>query len=74
MINARMINAPPPRVMKGGSTIELEVIQHIRATFWECAAGFQWRPEDLLALDNLAVRHGRIGWTGERKLLAYLTF
>ncbi|XP_078372637.1 dapdiamide synthesis protein DdaC-like [Oculina patagonica] len=57
-----------------GSAIEPEVIQHIRATFWACAVGFQWRPGDLLALDNLAVQHGRIGWTGERKILAYLTF
>lgn len=57
-----------------GSAIEPEVIQHIRATFWACAVGFQWRPGDLLALDNLAVQHGRIGWAGERKILAYLTF
>lgn len=56
-----------------GSPIEPEVIQHIRATFWSCAVGFQWRPGDLLALDNLAVQHGRISYSGERKILAYLT-
>lgn len=56
-----------------GSAIEPEVIQHIRATFWACAVGFQWRTGDLLALDNLAVQHGRIGYSGERKILAYLS-
>lgn len=56
-----------------GSPIEPEVIQHIRATTWSCAVGFQWRAGDLLALDNLAVQHGRIGYSGERKVLAYLT-
>ena len=56
-----------------GSEIEREVIQHIRATSWECAVGFQWRSGDLLVLDNLAVQHARIGFTGNRKILAYLT-
>jgi len=56
-----------------GSEIEPEVIQHIRATSWECAVGFRWRSGDLLVLDNLAVQHARIGFTGNRKILAYLT-
>ena len=56
-----------------GSEIEPEVIQHIRATSWECAVGFQWRSGDLLVLDNLAVQHARIGFTGDRKILAYLS-
>jgi len=56
-----------------GSKIEPEVIQHIRATSWGCAVGFQWRSGDLLVLDNLAVQHARIGYAGNRKVLAYLT-
>ena len=56
-----------------GSDIEVEVVQHIRAISWTCAVGFQWRSGDLLVLDNLAVQHGRIGFTGDRKILAYLT-
>lgn len=56
-----------------GSPIEPEVVQHIRVTTWSCAVGFQWRTGDLLALDNLAVQHGRIGYNGERKVLTYLT-
>ena len=53
--------------------IEPEVLQHIRAASWECAVGFRWRSGDLLVLDNLAVQHARIGYTGGRKVLAYLT-
>lgn len=55
-----------------GSDIEPEVIQHIRATSWACAVGFRWRRGDLLAMDNLAVQHARIGFTCPRKILAFL--
>ncbi|KAL9980627.1 hypothetical protein ACROYT_G009236 [Oculina patagonica] len=55
-----------------GSDIEPEVLQHLRATTWACAVGFRWRSGDLLAMDNLAVQHGRIGFTGEREILAFL--
>ena len=56
-----------------GSEIEPEVLQHIRATSWACAVGFQWRSGDLLVLNNVDAQHGRIGFTGDRKLIAYLT-
>ena len=55
-----------------GSDIEPEVLQHIRATSWACAVGFRWRSGDLLAVDNLAAQHARIGFTGDRKMLAFL--
>ena len=55
-----------------GSTIEPEALQHIRAKTWECAVGFQWRSGDLLVVDNLTVQHARIGFTGDRRVLAYL--
>ncbi|KAL9972742.1 hypothetical protein ACROYT_G019107 [Oculina patagonica] len=56
-----------------GSDIEPAVLQHISVTTWECAVGFKWKKGDLLALDNLAVQHGRLGFKGERKLLVYMT-
>ena len=55
-----------------GSTIEPEVIQHLRAVSWSCAVGFRWRKGDLLVLDNLTVQHGRIGFTGKREILVHL--
>ena len=45
---------------------------HLRATAWACAVGFKWQRGDLLALDNLTVLHGRLGFTGDRKILVYL--
>lgn len=56
-----------------GSEIEPEVIQHLRAVSWSCAVGFRWRKGDLLVLDNMAVRHGRIGFKGEREILLHMT-
>ena len=56
-----------------GSEIEPEVLQHVRAVSWSCAVGFQWRKGDLLVMDNLTVQHGRMGFTGERKVLVHLT-
>ena len=56
-----------------GDEIEPEVLQHIRATSWTCAVGFKWRSGDLLVMDNLRVQHGRIGFTGDRKILVYMT-
>lgn len=55
-----------------GSEIEPEVLQHIRATAWSCAVGYKWRSGDLLVLDNLAVQHARVGFKGDRRLLARL--
>ena len=44
----------------------------MRATAWACAVGFKWQRGDLLALDNLTVLHGQLGFTGDRKILVYL--
>ena len=56
-----------------GSDIEPEVLQHVRAVSWSCAVGFRWKKGDLIVLDNLNVQHGRMAFTGERKLLVHMT-
>ena len=56
-----------------GSEIKIGDIQHIRAVSWQSAVGFRWRNGDLLAVDNMAVQHGRMSFTGPRKLLTYFT-
>ena len=56
-----------------GSDIEPEVLQHVRAVSWSCAVGFRWKKGDLIALDNLNVQHGRMAFTGERKILVHMT-
>lgn len=55
-----------------GSDIEPAVLQHIRAAMWSCAMGFRWQTFDVAVLDNQQVLHGRMGWTGERKLVTSL--
>lgn len=56
-----------------GSEIEPAVLQHIRAVTWSCAVGFPWQNGDLLVVDNLAVQHARMSFTGPRRILAMLS-
>lgn len=56
-----------------GSEIEPAVLQHIRAVTWSCAVGFPWRNGDVLFVDNLAVQHARMSFTGPRRILAMLS-
>lgn len=64
----------PAHAMYGdGTEIEPEVIQHIRATNWQCTVGFQWRSGDVAVVDNLAVMHARLSFTGKRRILSFLT-
>lgn len=53
-----------------GSEIEPVVLENIRAVTWSCAVGFRWRTGDVLVIDNLAVQHARMAFTGQRKMLA----
>ena len=56
-----------------GSEIEPVVLENIRAVTWSCAVGFRWRTGDVLVIDNLAVQHARMSFTGQRKILAVLS-
>ena len=56
-----------------GSEIEPVVLENIRAVTWSCAVGFRWRTGDVLVIDNLAVQHARMNFTGQRKILAVLS-
>ncbi|KAI8479120.1 hypothetical protein Bbelb_431550 [Branchiostoma belcheri] len=55
-----------------GSDIEPEVLQHIRDVTWQAAVGFQMKRRDVLVLNNMYIQHGRLGYTGDRKVLVYL--
>ncbi|XP_078682137.1 dapdiamide synthesis protein DdaC-like isoform X2 [Branchiostoma floridae x Branchiostoma belcheri] len=55
-----------------GSDIEPEVLQHIRDVTWQVAVGFQMKRSDVLVLNNMYIQHGRLGYTGNRKLLVAL--
>jgi alpha-ketoglutarate-dependent taurine dioxygenase len=52
-----------------GSTIELEVLDELRAAYRGELASFQWRRGDVLLLDNMLVAHSRAPFTGPRRIL-----
>ncbi|XP_077988161.1 dapdiamide synthesis protein DdaC-like [Glandiceps talaboti] len=56
-----------------GSEVEEETLQHVRNVTWNAAVGFQLQKGDIIAFDNIYVQHARLGFVGERKLLASLT-
>ena len=53
-----------------GSELEPEVLQHIRNVSWKAAVGFQLRKNEMIAMDNMYVQHGRLSFEGKRRLLA----
>ncbi|XP_070569219.1 dapdiamide synthesis protein DdaC-like isoform X1 [Ptychodera flava] len=56
-----------------GSDVEEEVLQHIREVLWEESVGFQMQRGDVIALDNVLALHARLGFKGNRRLLASLS-
>lgn len=52
-----------------GSAIALADLEEIRRVGQECAVCFDWRPGDLLVLDNVRLAHGREPYSGLRRVL-----
>jgi len=55
-----------------GSTIPRNYILAVRQAIWDETVKFPWEKGDFLLVDNLRLGHGRIPFTGERKILAAL--
>ncbi|XP_006814630.1 dapdiamide synthesis protein DdaC-like, partial [Saccoglossus kowalevskii] len=55
-----------------GSEIETETLRHIRDVMWQSTVGFQMEKGEVLVYDNIYSQHGRIGYTGERKMYVTL--
>ncbi|XP_064643904.1 dapdiamide synthesis protein DdaC-like [Lineus longissimus] len=49
-----------------GTDIELDVMEHIRATIMRCTRAEQLRRGDVMVLDNMSAAHSKFGFTGER--------
>ena len=56
-----------------GSRIPLAYLEHIRAVMWQQTVLFPWQVGDILVVDNILTAHGRMPFTGERKILLAMT-
>jgi hypothetical protein len=52
-----------------GSPIELDVLDTLRSAYLKEKVIFPWKTNNVLALDNMLVAHGREPYSGERKVL-----
>lgn len=52
-----------------GSLIEASVLEEIRQTYQQEAIIFPWQERDVLLLDNMLAAHGRMPFTGSRKIV-----
>jgi alpha-ketoglutarate-dependent taurine dioxygenase len=52
-----------------GSPIEPDVLDTLRSAYLKEKVIFPWKTNDVLALDNMLVAHGREPYSGERKVL-----
>lgn len=51
-----------------GTPISAREMEHVRDAIWKNLVAFRWEQGDVLAIDNLAVSHGRMPYRGPRKV------
>jgi hypothetical protein len=52
-----------------GSQIDDQVLEHIQSVYQKASVPVEWQRGDVLLLDNLFYAHGRLSYTGERKVI-----
>lgn len=52
-----------------GSPIEPEVLEELREAYRQETVTFPWKQGDILMLDNMSVAHGRLPYSGARKVV-----
>jgi alpha-ketoglutarate-dependent taurine dioxygenase len=62
-------NLPNNTYYGDGSRIEPEVLEELRTAYREESIHFPWQAGDVLMLDNLLVAHGRMPYSGARKVV-----
>lgn len=55
------------------TAIDVSSLKHIRETMFKQATVFPWREGDVMMLDNILVCHGRMPFSGQRKILLAMT-
>lgn len=61
-------NIPRNTFYGNGSSIEIEVLEHIRKVYNEEKIKFKWHKGDIMVLDNVLTAHAREPFKGERKV------
>jgi hypothetical protein len=56
-----------------GEPIEREALEHIRAVLRAQTVPHRWERGDVVVLDNLLAAHGRLPFTGDRKIALAMT-
>jgi alpha-ketoglutarate-dependent taurine dioxygenase len=56
-----------------GSAIDPQALAHVRQVMREASVPVPWRAGDILILDNMLAAHGRMPFTGARKILLAMT-
>jgi len=62
-------NIPRNAFYGDGSSIEVEVLEHIRKVYNEEKIKFKWHKGDIMILDNVLTAHAREPFKGERKVV-----
>lgn len=61
-------NLPSNTYYGDGGVIPGDVLSHLRSCYRSAATRFDYRPDDVLVVDNMLVAHGREPFTGTRKV------
>lgn len=56
-----------------GTPIEDEVLECLNAALWQVSVAFDWSVGDVLCIDNEQTAHGRMSFTGTRRVLVALS-
>ena len=59
-------------VFEDGSDLSFWDVYHIVKSYWKNTELFSWQEGDIVILDNYRMGHGRLPFTGERKV--YIAF
>ena len=55
-----------------GRKLPYQTTKELHKAFWDSSVIFRWKKDDLLIIDNITAAHGRMNFSGSRRILACL--